>query len=37
MMLGHVFETKRQAIFGIAEERFEKSGVEVDVVAEFDV
>ena len=36
-MLGHIFETQRSAVFGEAKQRGEKSGIQVDVIADFDV
>ena len=37
MVLGHVLDSERHAVLGVAKQRIEKSGVEVDIVANFDV
>ena len=37
VMLGHILETQRAAVFGEAEQRGKESGIQVDVVADFDV
>ena len=37
VMLGHILETQRGAVFGEAEQRGKESGVQVDVIANVDV
>lgn len=37
VMFGHILETQRGAVLGEAEQRGKESGVQVDVVANFDV